>query len=101
MNKKISEMLRTFVLLSEAKGREYGSPVQVFMRAMGAGFQHPLPFWFSLKFSLMNCRLNNRNDYQDLFDFFYGTYGIILTIEEMDEIIREAANAVVSLGWSR
>lgn len=39
-------MLRTFVPLPEAKGREYGSPVQVIMRAMGAGFQHPLPFWF-------------------------------------------------------
>jgi len=39
-----------------------------------------------------------KNDYQDLFNFFYGTYGIILTIEEMDEIIREVAKAVVSLG---
>ena len=43
-------MLRTFVPLSEAKGREYGSPVQVFMRGMGAGTIVPLPFWFSLIF---------------------------------------------------
>ena len=94
-------MLRTFVPLPEAKGREYGSPVQVFLRGMGAGFQHPLPFWFQTNFFPMKQIESAKNAYQDLFDFFYGTYGIILTIEEMDEIIREAAKAGVSLGWSR
>lgn len=94
-------MLHTFVLLPEAKGREYGSPVQVFMRGMGVGFKHPLPFWFQTNFFSMKQVESAKNAYQDLFDFFYGTYGIILTIEEMDEIIREAAKAGVSLGWSR